>query len=878
MSTPGVATRIPDPPIPPKSKARFSLPSTPTRRDSLEYLSIGTLSIPPPSINPESIPRVVTPCEEDYSHTGAFKLGTLRITNGSPAVSPAIDTNPSPKSTLGPLSESKGTNSCSERQNFSHSPTKGEPRQPQKLLTPLMISPQVPCHDKAPPEIPISPRYLSEAQFSPSAIAKSPGPESPGLLITSKHTAIEDDLFEDDYAEYSQLEILDVRVDLSAKSLPPRPRLISEGRNPREMMRSDSGVAATPILEHPPGSLAKSDSGYSSNVSLRSFSVKPSQSEKDQREPVREDVAPQTPAKDTFPVGVKALPRPLLTGSNVGVDHHTMQASPPVAKKASQTIVALGKDVMATSERLGLHSPSNPTMECKSPRAAPKDNWKDLNSPPAGARGPPTSPKGPATFGPGSSGIRKPGKLERLLSSARKPITARVAQGSETISSIPAVPKELKARFAKHSELFSAPAKHFTLRPEPSRATLRTIISVGSVELLDDIPPIPSLPKIVADASTDWESSQDGTPEISFQLTDASWASTASNVPARKPIARKPVPIRKDSVLRPCPNPTVQQDGQDSLPQSITPVGDSFPELQHLKFGFPDVTVRLMQASQSLKAVASIEQMKKARSTPPVSMRTRAHGSYKGPQPVRAESTPPGASQVPNAPSLPRRSSRENINSYPSSQPSMSRRSSRENIHSYPSAQPQYDNLDEYLTTAFAQARGYRRSMSIKPHIGEHRLPDWQVRADHHDMSRENSFSHSRNNSLMSHRMQHADTASFEAHEFLQQSGRPPVLRHRSSYDGYGYEQIQAAGTRESFYRDNGPYPSMPNSNGDAYVSDPWSGRPMVQSTDAQGRYPPYVPRGHARAQSLGSHGVTAPYRVLHSYNSPAYRNAPIWG
>ncbi|CAK7229520.1 hypothetical protein SCUCBS95973_007251 [Sporothrix curviconia] len=49
-------------------------------------------------------------------------------------------------------------------------------------------------------------------------------------------------------------------------------------------------------------------------------------------------------------------------------------------------------------------------------------------------------------------------------------------------------------------------------------------------------------------------------------------------------------------------------------------------------------------------------------------------------------------------------------------------------------------------------------------------------------------------------------------------------------------------------------------------------------------RPPPNVPRGaHHRNRSLGSRhgpvpGPQAPYRILHSYNSPAYRGVPIWG
>ncbi len=64
---------------------------------------------------------------------------------------------------------------------------------------------------------------------------------------------------------------------------------------------------------------------------------------------------------------------------------------------------------------------------------------------------------------------------------------------------------------------------------------------------------------------------------------------------------------------------------------------------------------------------------------------------------------------------------------------------------------------------------------------------------------------------------------------------------------------------------------------------DPWNQQqqgPTWQQWDQPSRQPPLqVHRGHGhhRNRSLG-YGNNPPYRILHSYNSPAYRNAPIWG
>lgn len=102
-----------------------------------------------------------------------------------------------------------------------------------------------------------------------------------------------------------------------------------------------------------------------------------------------------------------------------------------------------------------------------------------------------------------------------------------------------------------------------------------------------------------------------------------------------------------------------------------------------------------------------------------------------------------------------------------------------------------------------------------------------------------------------------------------QQLHQQQMLRHRQSYDGHFYNMNQR-------YQ-NGPYPATSR---DYY--DPW-----LQQVYAGPYQPPYVPRSgsHYRNRSMGSSyygwpggGRQVPYRVLHSYNSPAYRNVPIWG
>ncbi len=91
IQTPGIATRSNS--ARPSSRARnyrHSVPPTPSlsRQHSFESHRSGVSSMPPLPLSLgigflDSAPRAVTPREDEYQSIGAFKLGTLRITNGT---------------------------------------------------------------------------------------------------------------------------------------------------------------------------------------------------------------------------------------------------------------------------------------------------------------------------------------------------------------------------------------------------------------------------------------------------------------------------------------------------------------------------------------------------------------------------------------------------------------------------------------------------------------------------------------------------------------------------------------------------------------------------------------------------------------------------
>jgi hypothetical protein len=893
LLTPGIATRVPDhpptpevPPIPRKSKARFSLPSTPSRRDSFESLSPNLYMLSSPVGNPDSVPRVVTPCEDAYQQTGAFKLGTLRITNGSPLASPAAEFIPIPDRNL-----QAGLNSDGSRG-------------------------YLPC--------PITTGGLWSPKFVTGASESSPALEKPSAIVTdvielqatSKHTAIEDELFEDEQQEYSRSEVLDVRLDLNAKSLPPRPGPVSECRDSVAIFRSDSGVVTSPRSEYLKKPLAKTDSGYSSNVSLRSYSTKPPVPDKDDDKPLayavdappqtppKDEFPPQTPPKDKFPGEARGFPS---FESVVGPE---VNCPPPVPSKDSKNSrQVLKKSQSARIPPSRLRSLSSPPKNPSSPTEDGRTQATSVASPselsPVSATSS-TSPPPPSGV---SSGARKHGKLDRFLGGPRTLHTTHETHPSD-MGFIPPIPRDVDMRLSGRMNIFQASRKRLALRTRASRETLGTIMSVGSAEHAhpDDVSDL-SLPKST-DIPTAEEGSQGQKSSVSIQSSRLTIIRAATTS-----IRRKPVPIRVPTEAS-SEKPETKKTQEKHSRSNSDPVLTS-PDQGHLDHTFlamanerevyftPSDNIHrsntmTAQAERNIgllntasydtppvpspTAASSNGQIQKPKGAPPVSMKTRNRGSLRVPTPLRARSTPPRARRSEMVDHLSRRPSREDIKSYPPSvnprtQPSFLQDTSQDNVWSYPTTQGHYEDL-EYGAMAARRENSTRsrRSMSITTDHGEYRVPIWDIQTDHENSSSSGSSSgHKRSNSLMSHEIQHNYRFSRPPAPRSEYSVGPmPRLRYRASHDGLRNQGVEDASM--NFCQDNGPYPSIRRADGQAYVSDPWSGWPMPQAWDADGRYPPYILRNHSRNNSLGSHGISAPYRVLHSYNSPAYKHVPIWG
>ncbi|KAI1090045.1 hypothetical protein F5B19DRAFT_494784 [Rostrohypoxylon terebratum] len=894
LMTPGIATReVPaDPdPGPSKPKVRHSLPSTPARRGSIESLSDEAAYFPHLTIDPNLTPRALTPCEAEYKQTGAFKLGTLRITNGSPARSPARNPDDN-KKIRGP----EGLDGEPKDDYFE--PKKYALNSSSKSNTPDKALEQADTQNKSliPPQS--SPQDVVaslESQASPCSPGPQPSPRShdeqliiPQIQVTSKHTAMEDELFDDAQNEYSSVEVLDVRVDTNAKSV-PRPKGTPEKRSSREIIRADSGIAS-PTSEYSHVALSKADSGYSSSVSLRSLSSKPSALEKDR---VSENEVDATNNIDTNRNESTAESQVAIPTAVAAVDvtKPVDEASPPPVPMKDPHLVALASPRgtsayvqqspiapnaskhTRTSERIisPNHTQIPPSRNLKYHRAS-------MHSP--------TTSNSSMRIG---TGIRKPGKLHRFLSGSRAPLTAYSTHPTE-YSSVPTVSRDLQARLQTHTGSMPMSLRRLTLRSAASKETLGTILSVGSAELLqdDDVSPKSSGGQL-------WTSDRIRRKPVSIR----SPITHSASVSTKRPIPRKPVPIRinhsgmtREFTRSP---EAINENSRENELAQMTPdlvTGEDAGTASHVQenIGMARNSAASIygQAGDKSRSLTSLEippampNITSSKSPPPVSMRTRNMRTRRFSAPIRPQSTPPEM-RWSGRPPYSRRASHEGGGRAPDPTGTFAfnhavipRSYSQENFRTLDRAQ----YSEESSATPMASNL---RSMSLRFDVGKAQVPNWNVQADHGPtLSRPSSADQSRRGSFGS-QSSHQSSAVTDPSFFQQQNHlhlNQPSLHRRSSYDEYNLT------SENSCVQDNGPYPSMPR-NGRAFVSDPWSGRSMSmprqweqelnQELNQYIRHPPYAPRRHQRHRSLDQYGNPMPYRVLHSYNSPAYRNVPIW-
>ncbi|KAK0656449.1 hypothetical protein B0T16DRAFT_385151 [Cercophora newfieldiana] len=955
IQKPGVATRansLRDGPVA-RPNFRFSHPPTPnmSRQPSVESFRNGVLSMPPSVHDPE-VQRAVTPCEDNYQSTGAFKLGSLRIVNGAASPgSPEVEKNRNRSQGF----SSKHADYFGATQIAESSDTAGgkpsiphivslmvEAPQPRAIpLDPIntsflnldtpTISPALspePAPTSLAATITIVPDYLADITFSPFSL-ENQLPASPKLETTSRTAALDAHLFEDEpQTEYSSTEVLDVREDANAKPKPERP----DGDTGSRFSRTDSGFeSARSPSEYSHKQLTKADSGYSSNVSLRSFQAKAQEKE------LTLSLEKQSSHSSRGGVSVHSEERRSL--SFVSAVSHLIpperEAPPPPVPPKDHPPVSPTQPRPSTSTKKSGESANAPKPSLDVRVAAPPAINLPLRN--GGPKSPDSMPRTPGSAKSAKSarsdrstsalsigsGSHKPSKLQRLLSSARRPAAGPPtvhATHIEEKANVPVVPREVEHKFHEHTGLFPLTTKRLALKPRASMDTLKTIFSVGSVEAsasheaVNIVPLAAKAPKSVVEE--DHEAKEPGWRHT-LQAVPSSIVSAAAHVIPRKPVPKRSTSERIVSVK----DKGFETPQKSSSPDSIlvaeaelstyTSISNSLgnnaydvaliamasgedgplsPQIMSRTLTLNESAMRRLELgspSSSTKspfnlpsptppsplAARNVSTVDKGKSPPPVSMATRRPMSLRVPQPLRSQSS---------TERLSRKNSREDIHSYPAAQPPLAKKPSRDSVRSYP-AYPQLPNSasDRSDPSPSIPPMDPRRIMSFRQsQYSNNQVQNWETQTEHGysgQASRSNSMvGHSRNNSVSSAPGGHAGYGIQRpgSAQSWQVYSAKPQLRHRASYDSFNLQQ------RRSQY---GHPPSMSNGySAPKSKYDPWNSNGQFDPGAGLGlqdsRYPPYVPRGHHRNRSISRVNPSAPYRVLHSYNSPAYRNAPIWG
>ncbi|RYP59362.1 hypothetical protein DL770_010222 [Monosporascus sp. CRB-9-2] len=861
--------------------------------------------------DPASIPRALTPSDADYKQTGAFKLGTLRITNGSPARSPAAGSTSEDEKgrTVHSSSRAQAKSDYFEkrlmgddgkvlsRKNYS------VPEGAQTLQGSLRSYSITPLsHDNS---------RLTEAQTSHqslqddlmgqlSPLVTTPRPRSPQLQVTSKHTAAEDDLFEDGPRESFSIEVLDVRMDPNAKSHPPRPSPASGGRISTELSRADSGIGASPVSEVPFKPLAKADSGYSSNVSLRSCSSRRRVYEQDTHSGGELNCS-KSPLHD----GRIKAEEPSSTGA--GPDIRDDASRPPVPEEDHSTNSDAAR-VTSPPSRRGRRLLSS--LKKSKSSISEADNRGENR---VGAKIPAEPKSGSTSLTTSNSTLsidiaaRKQRGLQRFLSIARAPFTVSTTHTHPSKQTgIPPVPRDAHEKLHKRSVSFPKSLRTDILRSERSKDTLGTILSVGSAEASGDgIEQIS--PSRAENCNAPNTEIQQRYPNPSKVLGDtrASTVHNTASFAARKLNARKSMPQRVKSEdlgesthLDPPrhPNggstpidPGNQRFEEHSLPAAGTETrAHLVPAPARTNSATPPTTRSLQSRSSTPKGTTEAsayatrsptpaELPPTTKSPPPVSMKTRNQGCVT----YRPKNTPPRAPRLRSMPQLVHRESREEPSSHPrnaaathSTATPIVREPGLENVrgHSFEQTQPSlhYEPSGSLPSYPDVDGRQWRVSST---QTGEYRIfnQNFPPNNDIYQFKRP-SFDCDRQYSISIYSTP-SSAASSRANSFQDQAlqSNPQPVRQRSSYDGH-----------TGLSSRNDPYSSpIPQKNGDVYAPNSRSDHLGSQQLNRPARNISYVSRSHYRNRSLGScdpHGNPLPYRVLHSYNSPAYRNAPIWG
>lgn len=897
VQTPGVATRTVRPaPVTTRTSYRHSLPATPniSRQASFEGADYRVVSLPPLPPIPasfrvaEDIPRVVTPTEGDYSTTGGFKFGTLRITNGGPDLTPdvpeprggQVDNFKPPTTSLDyftklPPREEVGASDLKLRrtqpfETYAATEILGEKsRCPTNTETVARAEANAPTLSVNVPSGKIelnSPLGLLSNTVEPQCKA----PASPVLKTQSKHTAAEDELFEaedESETELNTVEVLDVRVDPSARRLPSQGQDASLQTGVQAIERSDSGFVSNAVSDSSKShsSLAKADSGYSSSVSLRSFRSgrKPVATEEDTARSPAERAREATKAQVIEPRQMIQLTTPVANSDNSG-DERAPTPPPKDAVFVKPARSAAAEDHYGEPWSKGKKRARQQLPAINVARAEGRHTEKSESVPPT-----PASAKSDASESASSLSIastsQKHGRLHRFLSlrgsaHSRAPLTVHVTHVVD--DKVPAIPKDVEEKLHEHTGRFPMSAKRLALKSQLSQETLKTILSVGSLEFSkeDELPPTPTFfddsdEDLDEDLDEDDKTVSGDTKEHSIRQTITSMQSNFKQAAVSIMPNKKASAPKAESAPREIPQPrAVHETTVDTIPAAsasfghisartslcshpyIAPQETTDSQTQPGAWSGRSMTMTpTTQESRKPMRTYSLSTMPSNYSAPSPGLLSPSSPTSRASSPSRKLKSPPPVSMTTRSlrrpPPPPARSAlRPQV---PEILPERGYKSGRSPQDS-PSPAPRAPVLN-----AQRSLDSVRRAGSL-PGTLHYRTADWDPHTRQNSLgTQEPALGLGRHNSFSAHN----DLSQVQIH------ANSAALRRQSSIDGFNRSRMQGVP----------PGPEYGPSHG-------WSKPPSV----------------HRRNFSTGSgpqHAMgNPPYRILHSYNSPAYKNAPIWG
>lgn len=445
--------------------------------------------MPPLPRSFESREGVATPSELEYRQLGGMKFGSLRITNGAPAQTPPLDSAadgaPLASGQRGASNEYFDMDRAEvlgQEKPDSHrtkQPTWQEGVVAEKTIsegfavgTPGLATQNVARPRYTEADTPNIRGEANESSHRESQFKSANGCGEPA----HDHLAAEQqprlawggndrDIFlKPDWTVPKGL-------DLSPKSF-------------KGVARSDSGLGSTASSQCSRKPLSKADSGYSSNVSLSSFSR--SSSRRQDTESINTSIPSARESlerKDSAP-----SIDPLSTQSRPSISNEE-DISPTGQRPSDLEIPSAKKEPTCVRSRPSLSTITGlrfPSLKANRNNDSVNSHSRNKSTGSATTITEDTEKRAPLEHVPtpsSSRSSRKHGKLYRILSGSQSKSVSTSYDSHGISRNVPSVPNDIEEKLHEHNGKFPTAPKRLTLKTQPSKETLKTIVSVESANV-----------------------------------------------------------------------------------------------------------------------------------------------------------------------------------------------------------------------------------------------------------------------------------------------------------------------------------------------------------------------------------------------------------